>query len=1480
MPGIFSLKVILLVLLISLFSNSALSENETVEPENLLYQLLPQAAFGLNDGSILIFSDEYQSIFIYSVTSQEFTHSFFLEGSPTAITYSSLEDVVYLGYNTGKVNRLDLDSGVESLFANVDQLRILEITAVENYIYILDESSSDTHNVFDLNGELLSEADFSNHAFFMDTDLRRREYVWSGEYNSLFYSDSGGNLGTIEISNTGIITEKQLFPPFDYQVNEWPLRLSPDQNLLLVSSGDLVDTQTYDAIDGLERILVDAQWTDNSEILGAALNLDSGGGDNFIDYIEWGTDLVPLRSVTQASTQRPILVNVHDETYIIRLGYKIPNQFQSSELLIFKWHRFGNDLDGDGVNDDMDLFPVNPLESSDFDEDDIGDNRDTDDDNDGVSDTADAFPFDANETTDSDRDGIGNNADPDDDNDGVNDVDDDFPFNNEESVDTDGDGVGNNADNDDDNDGYADSNDAFPLDESEDKDEDNNGIGDYSETTFTDTDNDGIPDDIDYDDDNDRVPDTEDAFPLDETEFSDRDGDGIADSVDSTPNGEILDSPYISPDVFIAPSIMEPAGENSAFFAIDGNLNTSWTSDPETSFTLVIELGATYFIDRVKINWGVELPQIYSVFLTDENGSNVQNLFTESSVDGGIDEYVFSEIREGSKIYIFTSSEDAPYKLSIAEIEIFGRTSFSDLDTDTDGILNKFDDDDDNDGTDDELDDLPLDSTETTDTDRDGIGNNADTDDDNDGVEDLADAYPLDANRSSDSDGDRVDDSVDADPDTAYGLWQGQERLNPGAFTNAGRPEISMAGDGTAFAIWQETDTSNSEWREKVYTSHINEQGVWSQPVLLDDLPFQGIRNVKIATSSSGSAVAIWVRSLPNEEQYYIAYSEYQPTTGWTDHQAITESQTADYVYPFIDIQFGETDTALFLWATSTPEFITPGFGERVFQLNSREYSSTTGWNDDIEVVAITFFPLNTSDNVFVTNLDINASGQAVLGFSLSLFSGAERSSWFSLYDKNSGWTEPEKFADARNLSNIELNNSGKLMALHSGDVNLGTGRQVESYFVQQYTDSNGWGEEVRVLSQERYGISRPRLAYSDSEHAVIAWHESRGFLNQFARGIYLRPDQQWTQPRTLQQDGFRWGEFSDLAIDNLGNAIVVFHGWDLVNSSNVYANRITPESDWLGSELLYDLNAQGGTDCCPINIEIDGQGNAIAAWAHAGIRANYFKAGIRDFDQDGISDNNDTDDDNDGVNDEADAFPFDANENSDNDGDGVGDNTDTDDDNDGIVDLNDTFPLDASESQDSDGDSIGNNADTDDDNDGVNDLADAFPLDANETVDTDGDGTGNNSDSDDDNDGVNDSSDLFPLNANENSDNDADGIGDNADTDDDNDGVNDAEDAFPFDDSETLDTDSDGTGNNADEDDDNDGMPDEWELLNGLNPVDAGDANQDRDGDGVDNVTEYQNSLNPQDLPEQGGGSTQWPMLLLLLIVVIRSLRKRKTLI
>ena len=99
---------------------------------------------------------------------------------------------------------------------------------------------------------------------------------------------------------------------------------------------------------------------------------------------------------------------------------------------------------------------------------------------------------------------------------------------------------------------------------------------------------------------------------------------------------------------------------------------------------------------------------------------------------------------------------------------------------------------------------------------------------------------------------------------------------------------------------------------------------------------------------------------------------------------------------------------------------------------------------------------------------------------------------------------------------------------------------------------------------------------------------------------------------------------------------------------------------------------------------------------------------------------------DNDGVEDDDDAFPLDSTESADTDGDGIGDNADV-------------FPSDPSESTDTDGDGIGDNSDN------------CLLIANSDQINTDGDAEGNECDYDDDNDGFTDEEELAdgtdPLN-------------------------------------------------------------------------------------------------------------------------------------
>ncbi len=282
-----------------------------------------------------------------------------------------------------------------------------------------------------------------------------------------------------------------------------------------------------------------------------------------------------------------------------------------------------------------------------------------------------------------------------------------------------------------------------------------------------------------------------------------------------------------------------------------------------------------------------------------------------------------------------------------------------------------------------------------------------------------------------------------------------------------------------------------------------------------------------------------------------------------------------------------------------------------------------------------------------------------------------------------------------------------------------------------------------------------------------------------------------------------------------------------------------------------------------------------------------------------------DMDADNDGIEDENDAFRFDECASIDTDGDGMPDEIHT-----GHTLLIEVVIENATHSVCSDAYTpSGLEVDMDDDDDTysdeyemdcLSDHLDVMDIPVDSTLPS-GDGVCDELDEDDDNDGYNDDVDAFSLDPNEWSDYDMDGYGDNTDMDDDNDGYWDscepadwltaqlvetieglnsfnntsdglpascplATDLFPLDSNEWIDSDGDGIGNNADEDDDGDGFDDFEELQcdsdsmddNSI-PIDTDSdevcdfVDNDDDGDGFNDITEIEcntDSLNDKSFP------------------------------
>ena len=433
------------------------------------------------------------------------------------------------------------------------------------------------------------------------------------------------------------------------------------------------------------------------------------------------------------------------------------------------------DIDGDGIGNDLDEMPLDENGSTDLDGDGIADDVDPDVDGDGWSNIAEQICLGASSmahlqdnVTPSDYDGDGlcditansdlehssamQYLDSDGDNDGTDDETDAFDFDECADTDTDHDEMpdsidtslldaSNNTvclpetptnlteDDDDDGDGHADDYEIqcgsdpllatdMPIDSTLDM-----SLGGYSN---------GLCDALDPDDDNDGVNDTEDLWPIDSSEWSDADGDGQGDNRDMDDDN---DGWWDSCD-----QSAWLAAQNSS--TIEGlnyfPANTGGIASTCPTNTDAFPLDGTEWIDTDGDGVGNNAD-------IDDDGQNPGNAEAPGNND-------------------WTDAEEAACGSDPLD------PSSVPADNDGDYICDIVDTDDDNDGVLDSLDAFPTDVTQTIDSDGDGIGDSLDTDDDNDGWTDVDEAGcqtdPLDTMEvPTDNDRDGECDLVDGDDD-------------------------------------------------------------------------------------------------------------------------------------------------------------------------------------------------------------------------------------------------------------------------------------------------------------------------------------------------------------------------------------------------------------------------------------------------------------------------------------------------------------------------------------------------------------------------------------------------------------------------------------------------------------------------------------------------------------------------------------------
>ena len=682
------------------------------------------------------------------------------------------------------------------------------------------------------------------------------------------------------------------------------------------------------------------------------------------------------------------------------------------------------------------------------------------------------------------------------------------------------------------------------------------------------------------------------------------------------------------------------------------------------------------------------------------------------------------------------------------------------LDTDRDLFGDACDLDDDNDDVLDDDDAFPLDATESVDTDSDGTGNNADTDDDNDGVLDADDAFPVDASETADSDSDGIGDNTDSFPfDSSETVDSDEDGIGNNSDTDDDNDGVDDSLD--AFPL-NENETLDSDWdgignntdTDDDNDGTMDSNDSWPTDYLYaadsnqNNLPDEWEARYSKAVDPDNSEFD-WDNDGLNLINEFL--NKTSPILTDSDQDTIPDGAEVnlnlDPIIPDYSVAVGnlhtcaKDDSGVHCWGQNSygqldvpqlnnPKLIGAGDHHSCALDDDGVQCWGTNWNGESSVPSL--------DNPYA--LAFSNQGTCALDNT-----GAVCWGWNGSGQMNTPTLRNPISIDGGPWQFCAVDDTGLVCWGFNGnsEISVTSGLYPDLYDTGKFSTCASFDNQIQCWGLLQYfGTAFEHDFNQVKDLAPVVLTEDLGICIL----------------------GESFAKCTDIGGRTLNNKFL---------GSKPAAIRVKDDR-YCG----LDLN---GVICAP------------------GGRLELLQM---DPDKDGVMFK------------DGDLFPFDPLETIDTDLDGIGNNTDVDDDGDGVSDELDAFPLDAEETVDTDSDGVGDNAD-------------AFPLDILETLDTDLDGIGNNGDLDDDGDGVADSSDSFPLDADETLDTDSDGIGNNTDMDDDGDGVQDSVDVYPLNSLYANDSDS-------------DGMPDAWETKYGLDPNDASDATSDQDNDSVSALDEF----------------------------------------
>jgi len=304
------------------------------------------------DGVLYLFSPDNNRIYRRETATGEHLNPLIIgqdiwlyQATPMDMIYHRAHDRLYLSYDNGEINYIDLASGSEEVRLATAPGRIGGMADVGNFLLVQDDTGAwNTHHVFDASGGLRASVDW-NH--------RSPVYAWNETLDRVYFLRSSGYLHYEEIDQTtgGIVADGET--RYDANYLTLPLlRVSKDGTQVLMGKGTVFDASSLDRMNGIPGGFVDAQWTAD----GGVVTLAENGGTAQILRRDSRGEIVDGTNFQGI----PLALFPASDGYVVVLDEGIP------EIVSYVP---SDDADNDGVPNREDDFPTDPAASVDTDRD-------------------------------------------------------------------------------------------------------------------------------------------------------------------------------------------------------------------------------------------------------------------------------------------------------------------------------------------------------------------------------------------------------------------------------------------------------------------------------------------------------------------------------------------------------------------------------------------------------------------------------------------------------------------------------------------------------------------------------------------------------------------------------------------------------------------------------------------------------------------------------------------------------------------------------------------------------------------------------------------------------------------------------------------------------------------------------------------------------------------------------------------------------